>query len=438
MAAYDLGPVSRISMPSETRERKLGNLQRQQDLQLEPLRLAQQQQQIDVSKGNLALAQQQEQRMQQASRMQQLQQRKNMTKQVLQQVSENAYGLLTTTEEGSEERKRGMQGIYMQASDAFSQLSPKAKESFDAAVNQYGLDTLIKMEAQKYGSTIASKRPTSPKTYEISRPIEVEDGVYEGGVEIIHPVTHQRTVLPRGKKFSSYEDLPSAKRAGAEKGAEQEAKNASDRKDASLEDATAKYEEAASSNRSLAQLEALVLDTNTGQGAKFNNAIQNTLAYLGMPFDEKMTTNFAAFNSISMDQVAARINATKGAVSDMEMKLFLESVPSLATTPAGNLVIIEGLRQLNNYAMRRNQFIREQEDLLPTQFSKAIRQWDADQKKANEAFGESFRLKIEDALKRAPEPASFWQNFSQQPTTPAQPQSSPEAAAAIEFFGGQR
>jgi len=180
---YDLGPVQQGYLPSETKARKLSNLQQQQELQLEPLRLAQQQQQIDVSKGNLALAQQQEQRMQQASRMQQLQQRKNMTKQVLQQVSENAYGLLTTTEEGSEERKRGMQGIYMQASDAFSQLSPKAKESFDAAVNQYGLDTLIKMEAQKYGSTLTSKRGAAPKPYEQPNkvgPVYDESGNVEG------------------------------------------------------------------------------------------------------------------------------------------------------------------------------------------------------------------------------------------------------------------
>ncbi len=166
MAAYDLGPVSRISMPSETRERKLGNLQRQQELQLAPQRLALHQQQVDVSKGNLALAQQQEQRMQQASQMQQVQQRQDVSKQVLQQVSENAYGLFTTTEEGSDERKRGMQGIYMQASDAFSQLGPQAKERFDAAVNQYGLDTLLKMEAQKYSSAMTAKRGAAPKPYE--------------------------------------------------------------------------------------------------------------------------------------------------------------------------------------------------------------------------------------------------------------------------------
>ncbi len=437
MAAYDLGPVSRISMPSETRERKLGNLQRQQELQLAPQRLAQQQQQIDVSKGNLALAQQQEQRLQQASQMQNVQQRQEVLKQALQQVSESAYGLFTTTEEGSEERKRGMQGIYMQASDTFSQLGGDAKKRFDAAVDQYGLDTLLKMEAQKYGSAMQPKT-SGLVTQKVTKPTQHNGLWYEGGAFTVDPRSQQQVFTPHGDGVESISELPSVRAAAAEKGAEQEAKNASDRKDAALEGATAKYEEAASSNRSLAQLEALVLDTNTGQGAKFNNAIQNTLAYLGMPYDEKMTTNFAAFKSVSMDQVAARINATKGAVSDMEMKLFMESVPSLATTPAGNRVIIEGLRQLNNYAMKRSQFIREQEDLPPTQFSKAVRQWDADQKKANEAFGESFRLKIKDALKRAPEPASFWQNFSQQPTAPAQPQSSPEAAAAIEFFGGQR
>jgi hypothetical protein len=82
-------------------------------------------------------------------------------------------------------------------------------------------------------------------------------------------------------------------------------------------------------------------------------------------FDVKDTAKMEEFRSKAMTIALGFVNDTKGAVSDREFAAFLEAAPSLATTEAGNEILLQGAKILAEWKYAKSlEMARWEQDLL--------------------------------------------------------------------------
>jgi len=67
----------------------------------------------------------------------------------------------------------------------------------------------------------------------------------------------------------------------------------------------------------------------------------------------------AQIRRFTMDFVEERFEATKGAISDTEVKLFIASVPNLLSTPGGYLRLLNQMESMNERAIMKGMALRE-------------------------------------------------------------------------------
>jgi hypothetical protein len=83
---------------------------------------------------------------------------------------------------------------------------------------------------------------------------------------------------------------------------------------------------------------------------KLNSGLKSAtgLDLSGLPFvpDETETAQMGAMQSIQTQLALLRTQLTKGAISNYEMEMFVQSVPGLSNTPEGNALILENMRKM--------------------------------------------------------------------------------------------
>lgn len=94
--------------------------------------------------------------------------------------------------------------------------------------------------------------------------------------------------------------------------------------------------------------------TRTDLG-RFNSGLKATtgLDLSGLPFvpNETETAQMGAMQSVQTQLALLRTQLTKGAISNYEMEMFIQSVPGLSNTPEGNQLILKNMRNMQARAI---------------------------------------------------------------------------------------
>ena len=404
---YDLGPLSQLSMPSETKARKLSNLQRQQAMQisaaqeqraaalaphqLEASRLGNlaTQQNIAASKQNIATAQQQNKvKLAEAY------------KKVGDLAAETWYAVQRKYGDDPEALNMHRRNLVGSVTNVMSKLpgGTQAAEKFKAKVAEDPsfLDT---MAAQFEAKNAASRRSGgTPSSSEGPRNAQnPETGLWHKESRVtFDPSTRSYKTTYVGQGHASEEDLY----RGA--GFEEEAKQASKvwgGKGGIVATAEESIPELQSARASMEQFRQLNEETPSGPGAEIGYKI-TALANFLVPHKagDKASANANALRSVSMDMLAARFNMAKGAISDMEFTAFANSIPSLMNSKRGNDLILATMSQLNEFAFERAQKIREINALPGSATDKrnALAEFDAEQRIRIKDAGKALKIEIED------------------------------------------
>jgi hypothetical protein len=389
-----------------------------------PREMALREQQGQQAQSRLDLARQQEARMAKVGQLDQTIKKRELLDTIGNSAAQSAYALVSTTEEGSMERKKGTAALIHQTRERLKALGPEAGPSLeilDNTLKEMGPDALMNLEAARYGNALKAKRAATskPKVDKITKPWydPKTKKWYESGSRITDPVTQEvRNVAPQSDPGAEdVSELPTVRADRAKKEFSADIKQANALRDEISADAIA----ADQSNRTIAQMDAL-MDTGfrTGPGANLGASLQAIAGFLGMPAEGEHMQNAAAFESMAMNFVQQRIAGTKGAVSDKEMELFIRSVPTLSTTPEGIDLILEGMKLLNRPALdRRDASIRLQ-GTRPGDYVDGIERFDAERgnyQKEKDAYFKAIK-KIKESPKSTQFTISDMFGYTPQPT----------------------
>jgi hypothetical protein len=405
---YDLGPLSQLSMPSETKARKLSNLQRQQAMQLnaaqeqraaalaphqlEASRLGNlaTQQNIAASKQNIATAQQQN---------------KLKLAEAYQKVgnlaSQTWYAVKRKYGDDPEALNMHRRNLVGSVTNVMSKLpgGTQAAEKFKAKVAEDPsfLDTM----AAQYEATQTAKRGGTPTSSEGPRDSKnPETGLWHKESRVtFDPSTQSYKTTYVGQGHAKEEDLYRGE------GLKEEAKQAAKTwggKGGVVETAEASIPELQSARASMEQFQALNEETPTGFGAELGYKATALLNFLAPSrVRDNDAANAAALRTVSMDMLAARFNMAKGAISDMEFSAFANSIPSLMNSERGNDLIIATMRQLNDFSFERAMAIRRINSGPGDSQDKKelLREFDEMQRKAIKAAGKALKKEVEEIKK---------------------------------------
>ena len=103
--------------------------------------------------------------------------------------------------------------------------------------------------------------------------------------------------------------------------------------------------------RSIEQSIKLLDSIYSGTSADSISGFKRLLVGLGI-VDADVNASEEMFVRNSMESVTAWIEQTKGSISDTEMQAFLDASPSLANTKAGNLLILQTMKEAADYYVR--------------------------------------------------------------------------------------
>lgn len=128
----------------------------------------------------------------------------------------------------------------------------------------------------------------------------------------------------------------------------------------------------------LAQIERsmAMLQQNVPSGFWTNAAqpVRQALAGLGLA-DEKTVGQIEALTADLGNRVMARIQETKGAVSNAEMDYFRKISASIGQTPYGNLLLLEAERRVWIRAQQMRNYALSLKGLPPEQISEDLEEW---------------------------------------------------------------
>jgi hypothetical protein len=302
------------------------------------------------------------------------------------QSSVTAYSKLNTTQDGTPEQKKTAQQWVMERADELERLeraSPTfagVKEKFLNAAQSTDPVQLMKEAAETYRTKRAAQRGASGRyrTGPIQHP---ETGLYYSASS--QPATPDGAPAeyfgaPSTEPYSvTAERGKQAVQLEADKKLEKykvDVRRADDTFEAINKDAT----EARKSNRTIAQMAAVMKNgLKTGAGAELGAQLRKLVGFFGGTATDDHEANVELFRQLSMDFVANRIAQTKGAVSDSEMKLFIDSIPTLSTSPEGIDVMLKFMKLLNDPAINRQKYATNLDQDKPDRFLKGINEYDA-------------------------------------------------------------
>jgi hypothetical protein len=338
--------------------------------------MALREQQSARTQSQLELNRQQETRMAKAGQLDQKIKTRELLDTIGNSAAQSAYALVSTTEEGSMERKKGTAALIDQTRKRLQALGPDAGPSLeilDNTLKEMGPDALMNLEAARYGNALKAKRGAKTTTYKqpnTAFPVKKPDGSTGYVLGGATTLDSQGNIIARSPTGTEIFDTPEAAKSAIPQ-REAAIKSEEKQKMSTIESVTSAANEAAYSNQGLAQMETLLdQGLRTGPGADFAATLKGVMQFAGMDVSDDHKSNAEVFKKLSMDQVASRINQTKGAVSDSEMALFLRSVPTLATTPEGIDLIIEAMRQFNDAAIQRGKLANDLRDQPGRTFNK--------------------------------------------------------------------
>ena len=412
---YDLGPLSQLSMPSETKARKLSNLQRQQAMQisaaqeqraaalaphqLEASRLGNlaTQQNIAASKQNIAASKQNIATSQQQNKVKLAE----AYQKVGDLASQTWYAVQRKYGDDPEALNMHRRNLVGSVTNVMSKLpgGAQAAEKFKAKVAEDPsfLDTM----AAQYEASQTAKRGGTPTSSEGPRNSKnPETGLWHKESRVMFdPSTRSHEITYVGQGHASEEDL--YRGAGFEEEAKQAAKTWGG-KGGVVETAEASIPELQSARASMEQFQALNEETPTGFGAELGYKATALLNFLDpSKVRDNDAANAAALRTVSMDMLAARFNMAKGAISDMEFSAFANSIPSLMNSERGNDLIIATMRQLNDFSFERAMAIRRINSGPGDSQDKKelLREFDEMQRKAIKAAGKALKKEVEEIKK---------------------------------------
>lgn len=402
---YNLGPLSQLSMPSETKARKLSNLQRQQAMQINA---AQEQRaaalaphQLEASRlGNLATQQNIAASKQNIATSQQ--QNKVKLAEAYQKVgdlaSETWYAVQRKYGDDPEALNMHRRNLVGSVTNVMSKLpgGTQAAEKFKAKVAEDPsfLDT---MAAQYEASQIAKRGGTPSSSEGPSNSKNPETGLWHKESRVtFDPSTRSYKTTYVGQGHASEEDLYRGE------GFKEDVKQASKvwgGKDGIVATAEASIPQLQSARASMEHFRELNEETPSGPGAEIGYKV-TALANFLMPnkVRDEASANADALRSISMDLLADRFNMAKGAISDMEFTAFARSIPSLMNSKRGNDLLLATMSQLNEFAFERAQKIREINAQPGNSTAKrnALAQFDAEQRIRIKSAGKALKAEIEE------------------------------------------
>ena len=359
---YDLGPLSQLSMPSETKARKLSNLQRQQAMQinaaqeqraaalaphqLEASRLGNlaTQQNIAASKQNIATAQQQN---------------KVKLAEAYQKVGDLAsqtwYAVKRKYGDDPEALNMHRRNLVGSVTNVMSKLpgGTQAAEKFKAKVAEDPsfLDT---MAAQYDASQSAKRGAIQPKVDKITRPFfdPVTQKYYETGSRITTPDGTVVNVPPKGAKgASTVDELLSVQRSLAESKGKKDYEILANQWRDTTKGLPQRREKVMKEIGTLEQAKTALENMPTGMGAETALATAKIASWItgGEVKNDDFVAQAEALRSLTQDFVALRIADTKGAVSEAEFNTFIKSVPSLLMSKKGNTWVLAKMEQMARF-----------------------------------------------------------------------------------------
>lgn len=122
----------------------------------------------------------------------------------------------------------------------------------------------------------------------------------------------------------------------------------------------------------LNQLEGTGLEPGSFGEVKLQGA--KALQRLGYKGNQEQIAAAELLQSQAIDAALTKIQKTKGAISDREMKLFLSAIPSLNNTLSGNRQIISTMRAINDRVTEKEQFFVQKSD-EGVSYSEINKQW---------------------------------------------------------------
>lgn len=389
---YDLGQRQRAYLPSETQARQISNLERQQMMglraaqeqraaalaphQIESTRLGNQlkQEQIIDAPVNRAAKKASTQNI----KIQSADQARVLESETDKRLSLHANNIIENTQPGTPEYTHAVAQFHndiQSLADQFEKIDPNlfggmtklkrrlATSNPDDLVKEFAIRGKQYKELAK-GARKPEIREHEDAVYEVPQP----DGTVKYGRGYTGTYVNGQLAARQplnSQLFDSAEEAAESKVA-----AERSAK----RKDKQWGTVTEKAEEVYDQTRTqgalVDQMETILEGVRTGQGAQIGVAAKNMVRFFGGEdaVSDNELANISALKALTQDMVAQRIALTKGAVSEMEFKSFIDAVPNLLQTPEGNATILSVMRQMNNFAKKRAMAIREidvNDDLYP-------------------------------------------------------------------------
>lgn len=108
--------------------------------------------------------------------------------------------------------------------------------------------------------------------------------------------------------------------------------------------------------QSIGQMRRIAQGLSTGAGTNAMVAIRKIGQRLGVTVGKDVAAA-EAFRNVSMRFVQQQVQQTKGAVSDKEMELFQQAVPTLSTTPEGRKIMLNVMEQIAKRKVEKQQFL---------------------------------------------------------------------------------
>lgn len=216
---------------------------------------------------------------------------------------------------------------------------------------------------------------------------------YQGGMArqmMIDPMSGEESLVGMGPRFSLQAMMPPGLRAEQERAGK------------AYGGMFESYLESGSQGRDMLgkvnRYERLLENVDTGAFATPRKAISQTLEFLGLDPGRLGIGELGpaeAAEALKTQIATAFVGDTKGAISDSEMNLFLQSAGGLATSKAGNKLIAETLRRIAERKIRVSNMAEQYRAKRGTiqGFGEYLDQWSRE----NPLFDEQMLSKIEKA-----------------------------------------